>query len=384
MDWVNKKQLKVAGVIVIVGVAVCLMAVTGGIKRARTAKRIAEKEAQAHAPRAVTIEKVRADVNPSARSYPGIVRASEEAALSFRVGGPLVSVNVVLGEPVKKGTLLMQIDPRDFEDQVAALEAQLAGAQAVLKNARQEFERAEPLFAAKVIPQADMDRATRGLDSADAAAKTVAAQLNIARHQLLDTELRAPYDGRVTAQLAENQEMVKSAAVVLRFQNIQALEVTAHIPENEIIRRNLQVGAAAQVRFPAASETVCEASLTEWSSEADARTRTYAVTFQFNAPQAVHILPGMTANVSWPEDTTTATLYSVPVSAFVPAGDGGSRVWVYDPATKLAAARPVQLGGLIGSERRVVASGLSAGEWVVVAGSRLIYENQPLEAVPVQ
>lgn len=242
-------------------------------------------------------------LNPQARSgqfnlsYPGYILPSRQAKLAFRVKGPLVSVNVQPGDIVEKGQVLMQIDPRDFEDNIRVLEAQLAGARAQQDGAERDFTRAQTLFEQHVSATADFDRAKSRFDSAFAGVQSVKAQLQIARHQLKDTSLLAPYGGVITTQSAENYEMVKSGEEVLGIQDISTLEVEIKIPENEIANHPLQKGQQVAVELSAIPGRLFTAQLKEWNTAADPVTRTYALRFSFPAPADVSVLPGMTAEV---------------------------------------------------------------------------------------
>jgi len=374
----DKKKITTIGGVVVAIVLVVAGVVAGVLKRAKATSDAEAKFALQQAARPVALERVTAVCLEQRRGYPGIVRASEESALSFRVGGPLTKVDVVPGRPVSQGTLLMQIDPRDFEDRIRALEAQLAGVRAVQKNARQEYDRATGLFDEKVIAQADYDRASSAIDSADAAVETLDSQLRIARHSLKDTSLLAPYSGTVSEQLVENHEMVKSGDIVLRFHNIQWLEVAVSVPENEIVRRNMTGEKPVWVGFPALPGKKIEARLKEWSSVADPVTRTYAVTFAFEAPADVKVLPGMSAKVTWTDAPPAEAQLTVPVSALSSDAEGHSDLWIYEDG--LAVRRRVRTGALAGASRVVVLEGLAEGEQVVVAGSRLITEGQALHS----
>lgn len=378
----KKKKVGIIAGSLVAGVLIVVLVFAGGQKRAAAAAVADEKMHMQAAPRPVTVDRVTRHSASVLRTYPGVVCASEESALSFRVGGPLTQVKVTLGEPVKQGSLLMQIDPRDFEDGILSLEAQWSGATARLKNARKEYERAEQLLAEKVIAQADYDRALSALDGADATVKNLNAQLQIARHSLADTTLVAPSDGAVTALLAENYEMVKVGSVVLRFHNTRKLEVTVNMPENEMVERDMNAAKPALVSFPAVPGKTFVAHLKEWSSDADAITRTYPVTFEFEAPEALTILPGMSARISWENGTVPSPL-TVPVSAIAPDEKGGSTLWVFDADKGQAEQRTVQTGGLSGSDRVIVISGVSEGEQVVVSGSRLIYAGRALVATDI-
>jgi len=246
------------------------------------------------------------------QSYPGTVMSHRQAKLAFRVDGPLVKVAIKPGDKVKQGQLLMQIDPRDFEDNIAVLEAQLSGAEAQRKRASRDFERAQTLFEQQVSATADFDRARSAFETAAAGVQSIKAQLNIARHKLRDTSLKAPFSGVVTTQVAENYEMIKAGRVVLEVQDISTLEVEIKDPENEIAQRPLKPGQAATVSFPALSNQKIQAELSEWSSAADPVTRTYALRFSFAAPDDLQVLPGMTAEVSLARADGQPSSYLVP------------------------------------------------------------------------
>jgi RND family efflux transporter MFP subunit len=232
------------------------------------------------------------------QSYPGTVIASRQAKLAFRVGGPLIKVAVKPGDKVKKGQLLMQIDPRDFNDSIRVLEAQLAGAESQQDRAQRDFDRAQTLFDQHVSATADFDRARSAFDSAFSGVQSIKAQLQIARHKLKDTTLRAPYAGVITTQSAENHEMVTSGKEVFAIQDISTLEVEIKIPENEMAQRPLKQGKQVNIELPAIPNRNFTAKLVEWNTAADPITRTYALRFSFTAPTDVQVLPGMTAEVS--------------------------------------------------------------------------------------
>lgn len=379
----NKIMIMVIGGSVL-GLLVVAVLVSGAVKKARAQKVRDEKIALNTAPRPVEVEAVRRESLAAPRRFPGVVQASDESALSFRVGGPLVQVNVAQGQPVKKGDLLMQIDPRDFEDRIQSLEAQLAGASALQKKAQQDYARISKLFEEKVVPQSDFDSATSAQDAADASVKNLKAALQIARHALDDTSLCAPYDGTVSAQLVENREMVSPGQVVLKFHNIQTLEITVSVSENEMVGLPLSETLTAAASFPAIAGKTVEARLREWSSSANPLTRTYPVTFEFNAPAGFKILPGMSADISWQTPPGQASVLTVPASALAPQADGSTFVWVCLDPERPAEPRRVSVGGLTGSSRVVITEGLSEGEQVVVSGSRLIHEDLSLKTAAVR
>ncbi|QBG48839.1 efflux RND transporter periplasmic adaptor subunit [Verrucomicrobia bacterium S94] len=378
----NKKLITGIGGGVLALVVIALIAASA-VRRREVARHNDEVKMQhQNTARPVRCEQVKAVLQPRIRSYPGVVKATEEASLSFRVGGPLTQVNVVLGEPVKKGTLLMQIDPRDFEDRILSLEAQLEGKEASAENARQDYRRVAELFKEKVVPQADYDRAKSVMDSAEAAVKDLKAQLRIARHALQDTALLAPYDGTVTEQRVENYEMISPGQVVLHYHAIDQLEINVHVPENEVVHVPMDAKELfAYVTFPALPGREFKAGLKEWSTRADPMTRTYAATFEMKAPESGRILPGMTATVTFRESSEQSRAITLPVSAVASSADGVSVVWIYDEDTGTVRQREVQVGELNGTSRVVITDGLREGELAVVSGSRFLHEGCPVRVV---
>ena len=347
-----------------------------------------QKQKPAPAPllaRAVVVEKATLSRQAASTLYPGSVQACRETRLAFRVGGPLVQMNVKPGDQVKKGDLLMQIDPQDFKDKIEVLEAQLSGARAQQDNAAQDFARMKKLFDQKVIPQADFDHARTARNTARAQVDAVRAQLNIARHQWGYTTLRAPYDAIVTATHIENHEMTAPGQVVVGLHDISHLEIKITVPENEISFHPLVTGTPAKARFPAIGDQKFDVSLKEWNTTADRATRTYGATFTLPRPPGVQILPGMTAEIQWPGTRSRDRHLTIPAKAVVTDSTGTAHVWRFDPATATASRIPVSLGALHGASRIVVKSGLGPEDLIVIDGMDFITAGMklaPTLAVP--
>ena len=328
----------------------------------------------------VILERIRQTQVKNTKQYPGSVKACKETRLAFRVGGPLIRVNVKAGDRVRKGDILMQIDPQDFKDRINVLNAQLAGALAQLENARQDFKRIKQLFDEKVIPAADFDHVTTGKNTAQAGVKGIQAQLKIARHQLEYTTLKAPYDGIITQTHIENFEMVAPGQVMLGLHDISNLEIKINVPENEIINHPLIAGTRAFVRFASLGQKQFPATLKEWNTTADRATRTYGATFTLPRPKDTQIFPGMTAEIAWPGNKDASQSITIPAKSVVNDSTGTAHVWLFDPTTSKASKVPVTLGQLCGASRIVVKSGLMPGDLVVTDGVDFITETMTLSA----
>ena len=312
-------------------------------------------------------------------NYPGEIRASKETNLSFRVDGPLIDIQKKPGERVIKEELLMQLDPRDYRDRIKILEAELDGALARANKASQDFTRAKQLFEKDVIAKADYDLARSNSSSANAAVKNIRAQLSVAKHQLKDTSLRAPYDGIVTAQLAENHEMIRAGQIVMRMHDVSTLEINTNIPENDIGFLVLQKGSNAVLTVPSLRGRFFTATLKEWSTEADKTTRTYEVTFTLQAPEDQSLLPGMTAEITLQNLKARKPVMTVPLDAVTADREGNSVIWVYDEESGVTTPKKIITADMYDDRRIIVDGGLNGNELIVTGGVHFLVEGMQIE-----
>lgn len=329
-------------------------------------------------PRRVRIEQVRGLNTAESFAYPAVIEAEKISELAFRVSGPLIAVDVVLGQPVAQGERLMQIDPRDYEDKIATLTSALKGAQAALSKAEADYNRAKSLRDDKVISPSEYDAVAAQRDVGQAQVDELLASLSSAQHALADTTLTAPFAGTVTQQKIENFEMVTAGKPVLTLLDNSSLDVVIDVPEEDMSAHALQKGALAKVRIVTVPDRVFDAAVKEWSPQADALMGTYKVTFSMKVPEDLLVFPGMTAEVVWsPRLLGPGALVTVPVAA-VCRNNGSSAVWVYDADTQTAHKQVVEIGRVTGAERIVILKGLKGGDEIVTAGANYVQPDMKL------
>lgn len=122
---------------------------------------------------------------------------AETVELTTRVSGVVEDVQVKPGQSVKKGTVLLRLDPLIHQARVEEAGGELARAQADEADARREFERAQELFNRTVSSTTELDAATLRHARAQAALTVARAREVIAQRNLVDAELKAPFDGVV-------------------------------------------------------------------------------------------------------------------------------------------------------------------------------------------
>ncbi|MBQ3446654.1 MAG: biotin/lipoyl-binding protein, partial [Synergistaceae bacterium] len=98
--------------------------------------------------------------------YYGTLQGGKRVDLSFRVSGPVRSINVDKGASVMKGQLLATLDPREYQTQLKQAQAQQAQAQAQYENAKADFTRYENLYKQRVIPRSTYDTYKTQMDVA--------------------------------------------------------------------------------------------------------------------------------------------------------------------------------------------------------------------------
>lgn len=328
------------------------------------------------APRPVLVERPAERMAGSALALAGEVRAREESALSFRVGGKLVKRYVDIGAAVRRGDLMAELDPGDQRLQAQSAQAQYAAAEAELKRARADQARYERLAAQQLVSQSTLDAQTAAFRAAQGQARAARAQLDVARNQAGYTELRAPEDGVIADRQAEAGQVVAAGQTVFTLAADGGREVAVALPESRV--RAFRVGQEVEVELWSAPGRRWSGRIREIAPAADPQARTYAARVALEAAAAAAVELGQSARV-YAADTDGAAL-SVPLSAVQRGDDGGGALWVVDPRGPTVRRVPVRFGEF-GAERVPVLEGLSADALVVIAGGHLLREGQPV--VPV-
>ena len=305
-------------------------------------------------------------------AYAGEVRAHEESALSFRVGGNLVRRNVDAGTKVKQGQVLAVLDAADLGLQAQSAQAQLAAAEADLARARGDRDRYAKLVSDKLVSQSTYDAQNAAFKAAEGQARAARAQLDVARNQAGYSQLRAPHDGVIASRLAEVGQVVAAGQTIFTLAADDGREVAISLPEGRI--RDFHVGQPVLVELWNAPEQRLPGVIREISPAADAQTRTYAARVNLVGDAAKAVELGQSARV-YVQDSGVAAALSLPLSAIQRGAGNATTVWVVDPKTGTVQSRAVQLGRY-GETDVPVLSGLKANDWVVSAGGHLLRQGQ--------
>jgi multidrug efflux system membrane fusion protein len=331
----------------------------------------------AEAPRPALVVTPGGGAEAALSAYAGEIRAREESALSFRVGGNLIRRNVDTGAQVRRGEVLALLDPGDLSLQAQAAQAQLAAAEADLVRARGDRDRFAKLVGEQMVSRSAYDAQVAAYKAAEGQTRAARAQMDVARNQAGYSQLRAPRDGVIASRQAEAGQVVAAGQTIYTLAGDGSREVAIGLPENRV--RDFSVGQPVMVELWNDPDRRLSGVIREISPAADPQTRTYAarVSLAGDAAEAVEL--GQSARVYVQENGAKAAL-TLPLSAVQRGKNGGAAVWVVDRQTGKVGLRPVSLGRY-GETNVPVLSGVAAGDWVVAGGGHLLREGQAVTPV---
>ena len=289
-------------------------------------------------------------------SATGKIQPEVEVKLSSEVSGEIIELPVVEGQQVKKGDLLVKVNPDIYQSSLNRSEATLqnmrAGlnqAEATLKEAKANYERNKQLFEKGIISKADWDRAVSSYEVAQAnqqsayyGVKSASATVSEARDNLNRTNIYAPMSGTISKLSVELGERVvgtqqMAGTEILRVANLNNMEVEVDVNENDIVK--VSISDSAIVEVDAYLKKEFKGIVTEIANSADGVLTSDQVT---NFKVKVRILeesykdliegkpefyspfrPGMTATVDIISDRREDVI-GVPISAIVIKTDTSS------------------------------------------------------------
>jgi len=301
---------------------------------------------------------------------PGSVHAAQSADLGFEVSGQMSDRLIEEGQLVTAGQVVAKLDGRDYE-------VRRDRARATRDTAKADYDRYSKAFESNAVTEQEVSRAKGQYDVAQ-------ADLDVAQKALDDTQLRAPFGGRIARRLVDDFANVNAKQAVIVLQDESSLELRVDVSERDWVQGDSSLTKdqiteliKPRVRVASLGERVFPAYLKELSSSADPVTRTYQVTFGFPSPADVNVSPGMTGSVivdRHRRNASGAAGLAVPSDIVVADSEGNPFVWVVDPATMRVSQRSVELGELSGSNAFIL-NGLATGDRVVVSGVNSVTEN---------
>ena len=348
-----------------IGVAVIATACS---KQAETAKPIAAF--------AVSVARVQAQDIPRSVLVSGPVSAWEEMQLGVEVSGLRVTaLNVDVGQQVRKGELLLQLDHRSLDADLAQANASLREAEAGASLARSQLARGELLVKDKYISATQVDELRAGRVQGDARVGTARAMRDTAALRRSFADLRAPDAGVISKRLVQPGQVVASGSELLRLIRQGRLEWRAELAEAELGR----VKPGDRIQLTTRDGKAVIGQVRAVSPGVDASTRTGTVYADLPDPQGLQpgrLQPGMF--LQGRIDTGIGQGLTVPAATVVQR-DGHPNVFTVD-AKGIAHRVRIRSGGIANGQVEVL-EGLKAGDAVVEQGAGFLADGDSVRIV---
>jgi len=309
------------------------------------------------------------------REFSAEIRARVETRLAFRVPGKILRRQVELGQAVKPGQVLAQLDPQDLTLTQESARAGLAAAEANAAQATSDFKRFNELKAQGFISAAELERHGTTLKAAEASLRQARAQAGVQGNQATYATLTAGASGVITSADGEPGQVVDAGTPVLTLAQDGPRDAIFSVPEDmaPTMRALLGKHGAVKVRRWGTQEWL-PATVREVAAAADALTRTFLV--KADVGQGAYEL-GQTATVALSTPVRFAAGLRMPLQALVEL-DGRSAVWVLDGSSMTVKPQPVITADVSGNVI-VVAQGLKPGQEIVTAGVHVLKPGQKVK-----
>ena len=339
----------------------------------------------------VAVITVQPQTIPFVASFVAQTESSRQVDIVARVSGFLDKIAYKEGDLVREGQLLFQLDQKPFQAQLEAARGELQAQQARFKTAEATLARVKPLAAQNALSQADLDKAQGEYDASKAAVFAAQAKVTEAELNLGYATIRSPVTGLASRSAQREGAYLNAQSPESKLTYVAAIDpiwVTFSVSQNQVARQREMV-AKRQVIEPKQQQYEIELVMP------DGKRYPYTGRINFADPSfsqetgsfmvrgvlpnpKMELRPGMFVT-AFLKGAVRPDAIVVPQLA-VQQGSNGHLVYVVNDAGT-AEVRPVVVGDYVGEKDIVVATGLHAGDRVVVDGVLKVVPGRPVKVV---
>jgi RND family efflux transporter MFP subunit len=305
--------------------------------------------------------------------------------VASRIAGRLISINVDLGDPVRRGQVLARVEDREVIEQVRQAEASLEVSKATirqreadLKVAEVNFERSKNLFARQLLAKQSLDdaesrylAAVAQLDLAKAQLNQNEARLQELRFNLQNTVIASPVDGFVGKRNVDPGAMVNTNTAIASVVDISRLKLVVNVVERDL--RMVNAGDVGTVEVDAYPGEKFSGRIARVAPVLDPATRTAPIEIEIPNP-GYRLKPGMYARITLTVEERKNALLA-PKTAVIDF-ENKRGVWVPDEERR-AQFVPVRLG-IEGTDHIEIVEGVKEGDRFVTTGAGAVRNNDQL------
>lgn len=302
--------------------------------------------------------------------FAGIVQARQRATLTFQVSGVLRERAVELGDTVEEGQLLARVYNPALAPARDSAKARLEELETRLAQSERDLKRSRRLYEQELVAEQTLEQLTAERDSLRASMATARAALEETRKMLAESELRAPFAGRVQSLLVEEDEFVRPGQAVMSLSSPVGREVEVRLPayllQGLVVGQSLPVWAVRERR-----QGPVQGRLSEISQPGSARGELHPIKVALpdnglepGIPVEVGVTPRLPGELR------------LPVLSVMRSSEGAS---VFRLEEGRAHRVPVTLLRMMGEQVVVGSGALKAGDQVVYAGMTRLAEGDAVE-----
>ncbi len=318
-----------------------------------------EKEDAQVLPIPVKVRKIETSVLTNTIRLTGTIRPREKAGLSFKVPGRIADILVDEGDRIGKGDVVALLEANDYELNVKMAEAQV-------KALAPEYQRQRSLLKDKAITQAEFEQF-------EAQYKVATYKLNLARNNLKDCQLKAPFDGEIARRQADSGELAAPDRVIVLLMDMSGVEAEIGVPDLDINR--FKLGEEVAFTMSAFPEKKFTGKVVLIGSMPDPVSRTYRVRVSLPNPGGL-LKAGMIVTMNFKIKNGGKKLAGAPLSAILHSVDAGPYVFVVKDGK--AVKKDIVLGPMF--QKLVgVESGLEDGDMLIVEGQHYVRPGQQIK-----
>lgn len=311
----------------------------------------------------------------------GAVTPIYTVTIKSRVDGELMSVNFKEGQTVKKGELLLQIDPRPYQVQLDQAEGQIAHDQALLKNAHVDLDRYKTLLNQQAIPEQQYATQEALVSQYEGTIKTDQAAIDNAKLNLTYSRITAPIDGRVGLRLVDPGNIVHASDQngLLVITQMDPISVIFTIPEDQLPPVLEKVHAGVALRAEAwdreKKNKLADGNLDTIDNQIDPTTGTLRLRADFDNKASL-LYPSQFVNVRLLVEQKAGVVL-VP-NAAIQRNQQSTYVWLVKPDSTVT-VRLVTTGVTEGDQTEIL-SGIEPGDAMVTVGVDRLLEGSRVNA----
>lgn len=311
----------------------------------------------------VSVDKVEKREIEKTLSFVGNLEPAEKATIVPDISGKLWKIYVDVGERVKKGQVLAELDHRHIDLQLEQAKAGFEVAKANLEDAKTNYLRMEKLYKENAISSQQFEKVKLAYEAAQSQFQQAQAALNLAQYQRDVSIMKAPFDGVIVERLAEEGDVINpmmgsfgSRGGVLVLMNFSKIKVDLDVSEKDISQ--VKKGQKAYLEISSYPGRRFTGEVTIVNLAADALAKTFKVRTEFDNPDLL-LKPGTFGTV------TIVTVSKKDVLAIKKEGLVEDFVFVVEDG--IAHKRKVKTG-IENSTHIEIIEGLREGELYVVEG----------------